>query len=187
VRAWHRTFGLPIVITSCSNNYGPFQLPEKLIPLAIRHAIAGQSIPVYGDGANVRDWLYVDDHVAALLAVLERGAVGETYMIGGRSERTNLDVVRQVCDLVDELAPVARPGSRRALIELVPDRPGHDLRYAVDSGRIERDLGWRPAESLETGLRKTVRWYLDNGEWSERCAARSAGAGYIAEFGSTMM
>jgi dTDP-glucose 4,6-dehydratase len=187
VRAWHRTFGLPVITTNSSNNYGPFQLPEKLIPLAIRHAIAGRPIPVYGRGANVRDWLYVEDHVRALLAVLERGAVGETYLIGGRSERTNLDVVHQICDLVDELAPAARPGSRRDLIEFVADRPGHDLRYAIDSRRIERELGWSPAESFEAGLRKTVRWYLDNGEWCERCAARSAGAGYIAEFGSRMM
>ena len=187
VRAWHRTFGLPVITTNCSNNYGPFQLPEKLIPLAIRHAIAGRPIPVYGRGANVRDWLYVQDHVRALLAVLARGTVGETYLIGGRSERTNLDVVRQICDLVDEFSPAARPGSRRELIEFVADRPGHDFRYAIDSGRIERELSWHPAESFETGLRKTVRWYLDNGEWCERCAARSAGAGYIAEFGSRMM
>jgi dTDP-glucose 4,6-dehydratase len=168
VRAWHRTFGLPVITTNSSNNYGPFQLPEKLIPLAIRHAIAGRPIPVYGRGANVRDWLYVEDHVRALLAVLDRGAVGETYLIGGRSERTNLEVVRQICDLVDELASAARPGSRRDLIEFVADRPGHDFRYAVDSATIERELGWSPAESFATGLRKTVRWYLDHGEWCRR-------------------
>jgi len=168
VRAWHHTYGLPVITTHCSNNYGPFQFPEKLIPLAIRHAIAGRPIPVYGTGENVRDWIFVEDHARALIAALERGKVGETYLIGGRSELANLEVVRQVCDLVDELAPLTGGGSRRALIEFVPDRPGHDLRYAVDPGKIARELGWQPAESFASGLRKTVQWYLANGGWCDR-------------------
>lgn len=172
-RAWQRTYGLPVVTTNCSNNYGPFQFPEKLIPLAIRNAIAGRPIPVYGRGDNVRDWLFVDDHARALVTVLERGPVGETYLIGGRSEVANIDVVRHICDLVDELAPAADGASRRALIEFVSDRPGHDFRYALDPGKIARELGWRPAESFATGLRRTVRWYLEHDGWSER-AQRSA-------------
>jgi dTDP-glucose 4,6-dehydratase len=168
VRAWHRTYGLPVITTHCSNNYGPFQFPEKLIPLAIRRAIARRPIPVYGKGENVRDWLFVDDHARALITVLERGTIGETFLIGGRRERTNLDVVTQVCDLVDELAPLPDGASRRALIEFVPDRPGHDFRYAVDPGKIARELGWQPVESFATGLRKTVEWYLANGGWCDR-------------------
>ena len=168
VRAWRHTYGLPVITTNCSNNYGPFQFPEKLIPLAIRHAIAGRPIPVYGAGDNIRDWLFVEDHARALVTVLERGRVGETYLIGGRSELANLDVVRQVCDLLDELVPLPGGGSRRALIEFVRDRPGHDFRYAVDSGKIARELGWQPAESFATGLRKTVQWYLANEGWCDR-------------------
>lgn len=167
-RAWRHTYGLPVIMTNCSNNYGPFQFPEKLIPLAIRNAIAGRPIPVYGRGDNVRDWLFVEDHARALITVLERGAVGETYLIGGRSELTNLDVVRRICDLVDELAPAAGGASRREVIEFVPDRPGHDFRYAIDPGKIARELDWRPAESFATGLRKTVRWYLEHDGWCER-------------------
>ena len=176
-RAWGRTFGLPIIVSACSNNYGPFQFPEKLIPIAILNAIAGRPIPVYGRGENVRDWLFVEDHARALLTILERGAVGETYLIGGRNTLSNLDVVRRICDLVDELAPRARPGSRRELIAFVTDRPGHDFRYAIDPAKLERELGWRAAEPFETGLRKTVQWYLE----------RAGRAGYIAEFGSRMM
>jgi dTDP-glucose 4,6-dehydratase len=167
-RAWRRTFGLPVVVTGSSNNYGPFQFPEKLIPLTILNAIAGRAIPVYGRGENVRDWLFVEDHARALLAVLERGAVGETYLIGGRTTLSNIEVVKRICDLVDELAPDAAGGSRRELIEFVADRPGHDFRYAIEPARIERELGWRAAESFETGLRKTVRWYLEHRGWAER-------------------
>ena len=167
VRAWHRTYGLPVVITNCSNNYGPYQFPEKLIPLTILNALAGRPIGVYGRGENVRDWLYVDDHVDALLAVLERGCVGETYVISGRAERRNIDVVEMICDLVDEMRP--EPGVRRRdLIRFVTDRPGHDLRYAIDASKIERELRWRAAESFDTGLRKTVAWYLANDAWTAR-------------------
>jgi dTDP-glucose 4,6-dehydratase len=168
VRAWRRTFGLPVIVTGCSNNYGPFQFPEKLIPLTILNAIAGRTIPIYGRGENVRDWLFVEDHARALLTVLERGAVGETYLIGGRNTFTNLDVVGRICDLVDELAPDVRPGRRRELIEFVADRPGHDFRYAIDPAKIERELDWRAAEAFATGLRKTVTWYLEHRGWSER-------------------
>jgi dTDP-glucose 4,6-dehydratase len=168
VRAWFHTFGLPVVITNCSNNYGPCQFPEKLIPLTIVRALEGKSLPVYGKGENVRDWLYVEDHVRALIAVLERGRLGETYNIGGNAERQNIEVVRTVCALLDEISP--RPGGRpRAeLIEFVTDRPGHDLRYAIDAAKIRSDLGWRPQESFEGGLRKTVLWYLENRTWSDR-------------------
>ncbi len=165
-RAWHRTYGLPVLVTHCSNNYGPYQYPEKLIPVVILKALAGEPIPVYGTGANVRDWLFVDDHVRALVAVLDGGAVGETYTIGGRSERTNLDLVRLVCRLLDEEAPAGRPeGGYASLIAFVPDRPGHDYRYAIDCSKIERELGWTPRESLESGLRRTVRWYLAHTDW----------------------
>jgi dTDP-glucose 4,6-dehydratase len=166
-RAWHHTYGLPVVTTNCSNNYGPYQFPEKLIPLMIQRALAGQPLPVYGRGDNVRDWLYVDDHASALLRVLEAGVPGETYNIGGKNERTNLDVVRTVCALVDELAPDAAASPRERLITFVADRPGHDKRYAIDCARIERELGWRPAETFETGMRRTVAWYLANQEWVE--------------------
>ena len=166
VRAWHRTYGLPVVISNCSNNYGPYQFPEKLIPLCTLRALEGQPLPVYGKGDNVRDWLYVDDHARALRLILEKGTVGQTYNVGGRNEKTNLEVVKAICALVDELAPDARLGPRESLITFVQDRPGHDERYAIDAGKIERDLGWRPLETFETGLRKTVQWYIDNAaEW----------------------
>jgi dTDP-glucose 4,6-dehydratase len=167
VRAWHHTYGLPVVTSNCSNNYGPYQFPEKLIPLVIRNALAGQPLPVYGRGENVRDWLYVDDHARALLAVLERGEPGETYNVGGVNERRNIDVVRAICALLDELAPDAA-GPRERLIRFVTDRPGHDQRYAIDASKIERTLGWTPAETFESGLRKTVQWYVDNQPWTDR-------------------
>jgi dTDP-glucose 4,6-dehydratase len=168
VRAWHHTYGLPTVTTNCSNNYGPCQFPEKLIPLVLQRAVQGQPLPVYGRGENVRDWLYVDDHAAALQLALATGRPGETYAIGGRSERTNLEVVRAICGLLDELRPAPDGAKHESLITFVTDRPGHDLRYAIDSSRIERELGWRRAETFETGLRKTVAWYLDHPEWVER-------------------
>jgi dTDP-glucose 4,6-dehydratase len=165
VRAYHHTYGLPVVTTNCSNNYGPYQFPEKLIPLMILNALEGKPLPVYGDGRNVRDWLFVGDHCSAIRSVLERGRVGETYNIGGNSERKNIDVVTTICDLVDEMRPDSAIGSRRKLITYVADRPGHDRRYAIDAAKIGRELGWGPAEKFETGLRKTVAWYLDNAEW----------------------
>jgi dTDP-glucose 4,6-dehydratase len=164
VRAWNHTYGLPTIITNCSNNYGPYHFPEKLIPLMILNAAEGKPLPVYGKGENVRDWLYVEDHAEALLVAVERGRVGESYNVGGRSERRNIDVVQEICDLVDEMAPDPI-GSRTRLIRFVEDRPGHDLRYAIDCSKIERELGWTPHETFETGLRKTVRWYLDNSKW----------------------
>ena len=163
VRAWTHTYGLPTVATNCSNNYGPYHFPEKLIPLMILNALEGKKLPVYGRGDNIRDWLYVDDHVEALLCVIEKGRVGESYNIGGVNERRNLEVVETICDLVDEMAPAAK--SRRDLVSFVQDRPGHDQRYAIDCSKIARELGWRPKETFETGLRKTVRWYLDNRPW----------------------
>jgi dTDP-glucose 4,6-dehydratase len=168
VRSYHHTFGLPVLTTNCSNNYGPFQFPEKLIPLMILNALERKPLPVYGDGANVRDWLFVEDHCAAIRAVLDRGRVGETYNIGGNSERTNLDVVTAICDLVDEMCPDARIGPRRSLITFVTDRPGHDRRYAINASKIAGELDWRPAERFENGLRRTVRWYLDQMDWVER-------------------
>jgi dTDP-glucose 4,6-dehydratase len=167
VRAWHRTYGLPVIITNCSNNYGPYQFPEKLIPLMILNALDGKLLPVYGRGENVRDWLYVEDHARALWHVLEHGEVGRTYNIGGRCERTNLEVVKALCTILDELAPDPK-GPYERLIQFVADRPGHDRRYAIDDTRIATELGWQPRESFESGLRKTVQWYLDNGEWVER-------------------
>jgi dTDP-glucose 4,6-dehydratase len=163
VRAWFHTYKLPTVQTNCSNNYGPYHFPEKLIPLTILNALEGLALPVYGRGDNVRDWLHVEDHAEALLAVVERGRVGESYNIGGRAERRNLEVVEAICDLVDELAP--RPGARRELIRFVVDRPGHDARYAIDASKIERELGWTPRRDFAGGLRETVRWYLDNEAW----------------------
>lgn len=164
VRAWHHTYGLPVLTTNCSNNYGPYQFPEKLIPLMIANALAGQALPIYGDGRNVRDWLFVGDHGAAIRAVLARGRLGETYNIGGWNEKPNLEIVHTVCALLDELRPdPAGPHAR--LITYVADRPGHDRRYAIDARKIERELGWRPAETFETGIRKTVAWYLDNQDW----------------------
>jgi dTDP-glucose 4,6-dehydratase len=176
VRAWRETYGLPTLITNCSNNYGPYQFPEKLIPHMILRGLADQPLPVYGDGMNVRDWLYVEDHARALALVLQRGVVGETYNIGARNERTNQEVVETICDLLDELSPSKR-GSRRSLVELVADRPGHDRRYAIDPTKIERDLRWRPIESFESGLAKTVGWYLDNRSWWEAILHR----GYAPE------
>jgi dTDP-glucose 4,6-dehydratase len=170
-RAWHHTYGLPSVITNCSNNYGPFQFPEKLIPLVIQRALRGDTVPVYGRGDNVRDWLYVDDHARALLAVFERGTPGETYAIGCHGERRNLDIVRQICALLDELSPHPTVPDRTSLITFVTDRPGHDLRYAIDMAKIERELGWRASENVETGLRKTVEWYLEHRAWVERVQA----------------
>ncbi len=163
VRAWHHTYGLPVVTGNCSNNYGPLQFPEKLIPLMMANALAGKPLPVYGDGQQVRDWLYVGDHCSALRRVLEDGRLGETYNIGGWNEKANLDVVHTLCTLLDELAP--KTGSYREQISFVADRPGHDRRYAIDARKIERELGWRPAETFETGLRKTVQWYLANQPW----------------------
>nr|NDG06887.1 dTDP-glucose 4,6-dehydratase [Oxalobacteraceae bacterium] len=163
VRAWHHTYGLPVLTGNCSNNYGPLQFPEKLIPLIIANALAGKPLPVYGDGQQVRDWLYVGDHCAALRRVLEAGQLGETYNIGGWNEKANLDVVHTLCDLLDELKPSSQ--SYRAQIKFVTDRPGHDRRYAIDARKIERALGWKPAETFESGMRKTVQWYLDHQEW----------------------
>ncbi|HEX7437569.1 MAG TPA: dTDP-glucose 4,6-dehydratase [Caldimonas sp.] len=166
-RAWHQTYGLPVVTTNCSNNYGPYQFPEKLIPLMIVNALAGKPLPVYGDGQQVRDWLYVKDHCAAIREVLARGVPGQTYNIGGWNEKPNLEIVQTICALLDELRPdPAGPHAR--LVTHVTDRPGHDRRYAIDAGKIERELGWRPAETFETGIRKTVRWYLDNADWVAR-------------------
>jgi dTDP-glucose 4,6-dehydratase len=167
-RAWHRTYGLPVVITNCSNNYGPFQFPEKLIPLMILKALAREPLPVYGRGENVRDWLHVSDHAMALLRALAAGRVGATYLVGGHGERRNLDVVRSICDLVDELDAEPDAPPRRELIRFVEDRPGHDHRYAIDPTRIEDELGWKPARSFEEGLRQTVQWYLENRWWWER-------------------
>jgi dTDP-glucose 4,6-dehydratase len=167
VRAYHHTWGFPVLTTNCSNNYGPFQFPEKLIPLMILNALEGKPLPVYGDGMNVRDWLFVEDHCAAIRAVLANGRVGETYNIGGNSERANIDVVKTICDLVDEMRPRAAAGSRRELITYVKDRPGHDRRYAIDASKLSRELGWQPAAEFESGLRKTVRWYLENSAWIE--------------------
>lgn len=170
VRAWQRTYGLPVLISNCSNNYGPYHFPEKLIPLMILNALAGKPLPVYGNGQQVRDWLYVEDHARALLKVVSEGQVGETYNIGGHNEQKNLDVVRAICALLEELAPQKPAGIARYedLITYVQDRPGHDLRYAIDAGKIERELGWVPQETFTSGLRKTVQWYLENLDWCRR-------------------
>lgn len=165
VRAWHHTYGLPTLITNCSNNYGPYQFPEKLIPLMILNALEGKSLPVYGDGLNVRDWLYVDDHARALRHVVDHGTPGSTYAVGGASERRNIDVVHSLCAILDELRPNGAPHHR--LIQFVKDRPGHDRRYAIDGSKIQRDLGWSPRENFESGLLKTVQWYLDHSAWVE--------------------
>lgn len=167
VRAWGHTYGLPILVTNCSNNYGPYQFPEKLIPLLIIKGLAGEPLPVYGRGLNVRDWLFVDDHAEALALVLERGRIGETYNVGGASERRNIDVAHALCEVMDELVP--RPGktAHRELITFVPDRPGHDFRYAIDFSKLKSELGWQPRHSFETGLRSTVQWYIDNRGWWE--------------------
>ena len=168
VRSWYHTYDLPIWLRTVRNNYGPYHFPEKLIPLTIINGLEGAKLPVYGNGSNVRDWLYVEDHARALVAVAGAGKVGETYCIGGQSERTNLDVVKAICALLDELAPSQDVAKHEALIEFVTDRPGHDLRYAIDPTRISTELGWQPRESFETGLRKTVAWYLSNRSWWQR-------------------
>lgn len=168
VRAWHHTYKLPVVTTNCSNNYGPYQFPEKLIPLIILNALEGKSLPVYGKGENVRDWLYVDDHAHALCLVLEHGQVGETYNIGGHNEKTNLEVVQTLCSILDEVQPTSPHKPHSQLITFVTDRPGHDLRYAIDASKIQQALGWKPQETFDTGLRKTVQWYLDNHDWWQR-------------------
>ena len=170
VRAWAETYGLPVVLTNCSNNYGPFHFPEKLIPVVILNALAGKPIPIYGDGSNVRDWLYVEDHAEALLLVLEKGALGRSYNIGGENERSNLELVQTICEILDRLAP--REGPYSELITFVTDRPGHDARYAIDPARIREELGWRPSVTVEEGLERTVRWYLDNRDWWQALQAR---------------
>ena len=167
VRAYHHTYGLPVLTTNCSNNYGPYHFPEKLIPLCIRNALAGEPLPIYGDGQQVRDWLYVGDHCSAIRRVLEAGKPGETYNIGGWNEKANLDVVRALCAILDDLSPRADGRCYADQITFVKDRPGHDRRYAIDAGKIERELGWKPAETFETGIARTVRWYLDNRDWVE--------------------
>jgi dTDP-glucose 4,6-dehydratase len=168
-RAWHRTFGLPVLVTNCSNNYGPYQFPEKLIPHMILNALSGKPLPVYGDGRQIRDWLFVDDHARALWTVLRNGQIGQTYNIGGHNEQRNIEVVRMLCAALEELAPRAPDSGRyEDLITFVTDRPGHDTRYAIDAGKIERELGWTPRETFETGLAKTVQWYLENRHWWQR-------------------
>lgn len=171
VRAWHETYGLPVVMTNCSNNYGPYHFPEKLVPVVILKALFGEEIPVYGKGENVRDWLYVEDHADALLTVLTRGRVGRTYNIGGENERRNIDLVRTICEILDQKRPKKRPHAEQ--ITFVPDRPGHDLRYAIDPTRIRSELGWRPSVTVEEGLSRTVQWYLDNEAWWRPLLARS--------------
>lgn len=165
VRAWYHTYGLPVLITNCSNNYGPYQFPEKLIPVVILKAMQGEKIPVYGSGENVRDWLYVDDHAKALLRVISDGKIGETYNIGGHNEKKNIEVVHNICDTLDELVP--KHSNYRDQIHFVTDRPGHDFRYAIDASKIQHELGWTPEETFETGIKKTIRWYLDNMDWVE--------------------
>ena len=168
VRAYHHTYGLPVLTTNCSNNYGPFHFPEKLIPLVIVNALAGQPLPVYGDGRQVRDWLYVGDHCSAIRRVLESGRLGETYNVGGWNEKPNIEIVQAICRLLDELRPRAGGGSYAEQVTYVKDRPGHDRRYAIDARKIERELGWKPAETFDSGIRKTVQWYLDHGDWVQR-------------------
>ncbi|MBC8213927.1 MAG: dTDP-glucose 4,6-dehydratase [Candidatus Marinimicrobia bacterium] len=165
VRAWHRTYGLPVVITNCSNNYGPFQFPEKLVPLMILNCLDGKSLPVYGTGSNVRDWLFVEDHCDAIYSVLTNGKVGETYNIGGNTEKTNLEVVKTICKILDKIQPSTKIKSYEELITFVTDRPGHDFRYAIDASKIQRELNWEPKESFETGIKKTIEWYLNNKIW----------------------
>ncbi|ARO22636.1 dTDP-glucose 4,6-dehydratase [Rhizobium sp. S9] len=173
VRAYHHTYGLPVLTTNCSNNYGPYHFPEKLIPLVIHNALSGKQIPIYGDGMQVRDWLFVKDHCSAIRRVLERGKVGETYNVGGRNELTNLSVVNTLCEILDELRPLPNGASYKAQISFVRDRPGHDRRYAIDAAKIERELDWRPSETFETGIRKTVEWYLANAAWVENVTSGS--------------
>ena len=171
VRAWHETYGLPVLLSNCSNNYGPYHFPEKLIPVIIINALAGKPLPIYGNGENVRDWLYVEDHANALLTVLSKGTIGSSYNIGGENEATNIDIVREICAILDRLRPAARPYFE--LVNFVADRPGHDLRYAIDPTRIRTELGWRPAVTLTQGLEKTVHWYLDNEDWWQALQNRS--------------
>jgi dTDP-glucose 4,6-dehydratase len=172
VRAWHHTYGLPTLVSNCSNNYGPFQFPEKLLPTVIFAALEGRPIPVYGKGENIRDWLFVEDHARALLRILEKGTPGETYNVGGNAERKNIDLVRDICHILDELAPTSNHRPHENLITFVTDRPGHDLRYAIDAAKIKRELGWEPQLNLNEGLRRTVRWYIDNRNWAEKIRAR---------------
>jgi len=172
-KAWQRTYGLPVVVSNCSNNYGPYHFPEKLIPLTILNALAGERLPVYGKGQNVRDWLYVEDHARALDLVAERGRLGETYNVGGRNERRNIEVVQRICEVLDRLRPANRP--RVELIEFVTDRPGHDARYAIDASKLENELGWRAQETFDTGIEKTVEWYLDNEWWWQPLRDRYSG------------
>jgi len=167
VRAWHHTYGLPVLTTNCSNNYGPYHFPEKLIPLVILNALAGKPLPIYGDGQQIRDWLYVKDHCSAIRRVLEAGKLGETYNVGGWNEKPNLEVVNTICSILDELRPKSDGSSYASQITYVKDRPGHDRRYAIDATKLERELGWKPAETFDTGIRKTVQWYLDNQEWTD--------------------
>ena len=167
VRAWGHTYGLPVLISNCSNNYGPYQFPEKLVPLMVLHGLEGKPLPIYGDGKNIRDWLYVDDHVEAIRLILTKGKANESYNVGGRNEKSNLEVVQMICDLLDEYAPASSIGSRRELISYVKDRPGHDRRYAIDASKIERELGWSPKHNFATGLAETVRWYLSRRDWWE--------------------
>lgn len=185
VRAWRETYGLPTVLTNCSNNYGPYHFPEKLIPLMILNALSGKSLPVYGNGLQIRDWLYVDDHVRALYLVATRGATGESYNIGGHNEKRNMDVVQTICALLEEMAPLKPAGVKqyRDLITHVTDRPGHDKRYAIDAGKIQRELGWKPQETFESGMRKTVRWYLDNQPW---CTAVLDGSYKLQRLGTNL-
>ena len=185
VRAWSRTYGLPVIITNCSNNYGPYHFPEKLIPHVILNAIHGKPLPVYGDGLQIRDWLYVEDHAKALIKVVTEGKIGETYNIGGHNEKTNIEVVEAICELLEELAPQKPSGVNRYrdLVTFVTDRPGHDARYAIDASKIKRDLGWVPEETFETGLRKTVQWYLENTSWWERILS---GAYRMERIGSSL-
>lgn len=171
--AWQRTYGLPVVVSNCSNNYGPYHFPEKLIPLTILNALAGEQLPVYGKGENVRDWLYVEDHARALDIIVDRGRIGETYNVGGRNERRNIDVVRRICEVLDKVSPANRP--REELISFVTDRPGHDARYAIDASKLETELGWKAQENFDTGIEKTVQWYLDNEWWWQPLRGRYAG------------
>jgi dTDP-glucose 4,6-dehydratase len=184
VRAWHHTYGLPVVTTNCSNNYGPFHFPEKLIPLVILNALAGKPLPIYGDGQQVRDWLFVEDHCRAIAKVLKGGKIGETYNIGGWNEKTNLEVVRTICAVLDELSPRADGEPYAEQIRFVTDRPGHDRRYAIDATKIERELGWRPLETFETGIRKTVQWYLANAEWANAVTSGAYRTWVETQYGS---
>jgi dTDP-glucose 4,6-dehydratase len=184
VRSWFHTYGVPVLITNCSNNYGPYQFPEKLIPLMITHALAGKPLPIYGDGLQVRDWLYVRDHCRAIVEVLHEGRIGETYNVGGCNQRSNREVVETLCALLDELVPESPYRPHKQLVVSVKDRPGHDRRYAINAGKIERELAWRPEESFETGLRKTVEWYLANPEWVEGVLSGSYREWITANYGN---